>query len=902
MAGYRNYQARARAAFIAKGGATPTPTPGVPQNPSIASLGSNIIEVPSGASRNRQGNFANGQQINTYSCNMHLWAEALDPTARIFAYPAENAIEENSFGMNGLVLAADGHGINEMQRYFPKLQAAMANGRKFIVTVNCPIGLPQPPETRQSVVDRMFNELVDPLLRMGCYVRIDQFVEPGTSKGGYMASGNYWRNLFPTLNDDVAARAALRNVPIIQNRSAVINPASPDANPFPWAIRGGGTEAAQTGDWTHWSTLGGYEQGKKKVDHSIAIGLPRPTLPPVTTANNYAPNPLMATAAGTGVLQNGITGVAPDGSTVSRISTNGTSLAAINVNPISRVLSNTRFGTGAKTLSRVTIDSSALGASDKEAARITMAQITGLTIGKWYVPRFKADVQAFGGWTGISASVACPDHSNSGRSSSVAFAAHNGSGTPVSAIDSNAMPWPAEAYCARFFGHAFKAVATTAYFRIEVGVQKASGLAIVDVGDLELLDFVDVFGVAEPALMMFDPTTDAQPLTIDLPSLNLSFPEEAPVSLNVPLSRSGRITVTGDVYDKNNAPTRFKQDALRLYGGPFDFEAPSLSNGNTGSLTISARSWNPASAVRDAKTVNLSVTDIDDGYTDTFTRTGELGTQGDPYVKYGTGTQTMNANGSRLSGSSGTGRVVYLLQQGAQYEQQAKTLLTGISGAFAGMVISGKDADNFVAIRLGSTSYQLTQVLNGVVSSLGSSELYAPITTDGILRGRREGQKIIFDQGGVPLVSATLADGVGLDWFKSGWFNASSSALSALLDNANFQTTKPFTYVTGIAALKVTSTGNQAVTVSAANPPDIPLTRKVFGSDSVNTTLSIKSATKNSVSQDLSTLPWNTQESDRIRPGGTVGVATDVWALVITQNFLDAKNDGLDTTITITLS
>jgi hypothetical protein len=206
------------------------------------------------------------------------------------------------------------------------------------------------------------------------------------------------------------------------------------------------------------------------------------------------------------------------------------------------------------------------------------------------------------------------------------------------------------------------------------------------------------------------------------------------------------------------------------------------------------------------------VTDVDDGFTDTFNRANQALDASPNWTATGSGTGVISVASNVISAAAGTGRRFYLApQQGATNEQRI-SFSQRVSATSTGpvMVIAGLDADNWIGVRPSTAgAMRLLRCDAGVVTQVGSdAPYYTPyVTGQNIIAQFLGGEVGIYLRG--VLIGAFTGVSIPTTWTRSGLV-AGTGAAASFLDNWNNRVAAPLVSRVGLRALTVTPTTHVA--------------------------------------------------------------------------------------------
>jgi hypothetical protein len=912
---------------------------GVPQNPSVASLGEKPFAGAYGASRSASGNFATPtlEQVIWSSASTWAWLEAMFPAVTFFHYNDRLRPEEvNATNLNGFNFCKDGTDPETQRRLFEqKIKASKAK----VIFRQTATGLVEFNAGATDASAWAASEMlsIDPQISAGKYVLQDEMWETGTNKGGAYGSGQAPRAFVPQGNAGVAAACALRGVPQAKTRQDMIDLAgtySPDFNPLPTLIRGDTTVNPPTGDTTHQGPRGAYAMALRWISTMKAAGFTAKSYAGATpTANNFVTNPDMA---GSNPLSGtGMTGEIADAVTVQVRSRVATTLTAAKVSKVPKTPDI--FGSAPRVWQEFSITGME-GMADKtrEAYQMFVGLTGSVTVGQYYVPVWLMEVDEYAAWSGYCAQVG-PSATNA---KSCVFEPIVAGGGATQVNDTATIPLPNSTPTLRVRGMPFKATSTNNVFNFMFGVGKGAGTAKLRVTGFKLVPMADEYkGISDPDLLMYD-ETDTVPIAITSQATR-TVPEEPAGSYQLTTNKS---IFRSRVVDKTGSEGDFAAMAgsISVTGqvsyGPVNFAAPADKDGNNVyEYTHQVRGFKPGSAwvPQDA---SVAYTDIPNGFfmaAGTKYPDGSAITAGDdiltfnsrggsgltPVGNYTPGNIVFSANAGRGIQITVNGGGGILLPQDGDTVCQAVEEVLATSATSAGITAALADSEsNYIGL-VGWSNRNVTirRNVTGVTGTQMTFTAYRnPTTNDRLKHGIWQTSSGVYQYlvflNDVPAELTAGSNDVTAQVTGSGPLAAArrsmiaprSSTLSVAYAR-NFRNRVATADVKGtakgIAPLVFTSTGTASLSASLAAPIDAPVTRKVYGSTSTDVLPTITGAKLNGADQDITAIPFNFSESDRLRapsaPGGTAG---DVWVITGTQGFAGAINDGLAFSLTVTLT
>ncbi|WP_311272189.1 MULTISPECIES: SGNH/GDSL hydrolase family protein [unclassified Rhizobium] len=808
----------------------------------LAALPADPLIAEVGGSRERQNGIGASNQIRTMSMGQLMWARMQGQNFRSsFYYDAAG-----QSAMNGLTFAQDGEGFIQMKQRVPKILASDVH--LVIVALSSNSVQFNNPDGSTFSVDGYLN-LVKPmildLIAGGKAVMVKELWERGTNAGGPWQANNAPRLLIPSINAAMKTWCQDNGVPFIEVRSTFVDLASPNKEPVTALVRP---------DLTHLSTLGGKAMG------DIFMAALAPYLKAVPARDlltgNLVTNAAMSGTGGT--VGAGATGQAPDSHTLARTgATTATVSSAVIVKD-------------GKRWTEITIDTSTMTAATAEGFTLTPAAITVVS-GKWYVPKVRFEVDAFNGWLG-----APQIRSTTGANSSFGMAPTNSGGSAETAVSTAVLPGPAVAYTGVLEGMPSLGTTTSASIYAAMYFAPGSGIAKIRFTEIALQE------VPDPALFLYD-ETNTTPLTFTS-SATMTTPEEQPFATVVTTSRPASFSLSG-----TNAALFSIDQYGNLTAGAFDADA---GGSNVYTFTITAKPYN-LSLPSVNQNVTLTVTNIDDGYTDLFTGTNgtDLADYSPNWTRVGgaSGAITIDTNAAKNNSVSGAIAVTGYMapQQGdTRYQQIRYTPASSSAGPRQAVLM--QDEANALYLVNGSAVVQVGRLNAGTPTTLFSTVPYKSIgaNTDEIIGNiYNDGTNDILQvlQNGVEIGSG-IVTGILPAARRSGLVSNQSSGSGNRTDKWNNRPSSgKIISKVGLRALTMTPlTGAAGADYAGA-----------LSNRTTNSSISVV-VTKSSVAQ-----PDWLADGDFIRCSA---VTAGTYTVTVTESFAGAVNNNLQTVFTVVIS
>ncbi|WP_311272400.1 MULTISPECIES: SGNH/GDSL hydrolase family protein [unclassified Rhizobium] len=810
--------------------------PGIPVLPNaalLAALPADPLIAEIGGSRERQNGEGAAGQVRTMSMGQLMWARMQGQNFRAsFYYDAAGQSR-----LNGLVFAQDGEGFIQMKQRVPKILASDVH--LVIVALSSNSVQFNNPDGSTFSVDGYLN-LVKPmilaLIAGGKAVAVKELWERGTNAGGPWLAGNAPRLLIPAINAAMKTWCRDNGIPFIEVRSTFVDLASASKEPVAALVRP---------DMTHLSTLGGKAMG------DIYLAALGPYLKAVPARDlltgNLVGNAAMNGASGT--VGAGVTGQAPDNHTVARTgATTATVSSAV-------VVKDGKRGT------EVTIDTSTMTAATAEGFTLTPAAVT-VVPGKWYVPKVRFEVDAFNGWLG-----APQIRSTTGANSSIGMGAANSGGTTETAVSTAVLPGPAVAYSGVVEGMPSQATTTSASIYAAMYFAPGSGIAKIRFTEIALQE------VPDPSLSLYDETSNT-PLTFTS-SATMTTPEEQPFATVVTVSRPASFSLSGP------SAALFAIDQYgNLTAGAFDADG---GGSNVYNFTITAKPYN-LSLPSVSQNVTLTVTNIDDGYTDLFTGTNgtDLADYSANWTRVGgaSGAITINTNAAINNSVGGALPITAYLapQQGDTRYQQIRYVPVGAASVGLRHAILVQDEANSLYVVQGSGVPQVQRLNAGTPSTLLATVPYKAIANNDeiIANLYKDGANDVVQvlQNGVEIGSVNV-NGILPAARRSGLVSNVSSGSGNRADRWNNR----------VSAGKIASkVGLKALTMTPLTGVAGPAYAGALGNRTTNSNISV-TVTKGGVIQT----DW-IADGDFIR--GPAILPGEAFVVSVTENFNGAVFDG----------
>jgi hypothetical protein len=754
------------------GGATPTPTPTPAPGGNAALLaatpkdGSAVVAVL-GGSRQRQNNAGAGAtEIRSMQSGIVTWAQVIGRRFRTTVYSSTGA-DQTASNIGGLFYANDGEGAVPAYQRVPAVLASDAH----VVIVELSSNSLQLSDFdiygRDLGRDLTVNgylanyiTIIEALNAGGKAVIVNDLVERNSAVGGVWAPGSR-RSLVPGINDAMRTYCQGKGIPFIELRPSFIDPASGALNdPRAEVVRS---------DGTHWSAIGGY-LGALIYDAKFSE-LGWQTAVPYSAAGNLIANPTMAGPSG-----------APTSYTLGR---NG-ALATLTPATVAK---------GGRQWLEYSIDATAVGTA-QEAVTITPSA-PATEAGKWYVGRFRFEVDAWDAWYGAINALA-----SAGGNSAKALMPMDAGGSGETDPTSTAMlKGPSQAYSGVLETPPFLAAAAAGFFRIISPSFRQSGT----VGRFRISE-VEYREVPNPALLTYD-EANATPAAITS-ATTFTTPEEQGWETFLTANRRVRWSIVAGVADAASFAID-KHGRLRLLANS-DFESKASY-----SVRVSAQPFNPAlpAATQD---IALTVTDIDDGFVDNFNRTAgtdvfaatgwtPIGIANAVVITNNRATNS-NASGSARGGGQAP-------QQGDTVDQQVEWQApTNSVGAFVAIML--QDVDNFFGVEFASGVPRFARFNAGVKSFPGTATPYKTVSSSDVLKLQRLNDQVRLYQNDVLIAGPVDVTGILPDAKRSGIVsNNLGSSNNQTIDN--FRARRAVAVVPKIALKALTLTNDTLLTGQA---------------------------------------------------------------------------------------
>lgn len=835
----------------------------------ISALPANPLIGVLGGSRDRQDGvgISNTQELRSMSMGVENWARIKDRRFRDTFYWS-NGVDANSNFMGGVLFANDGDSFNVMWQRIPAILASDVNLVWVDMTTNGinandvdiygnDLGVPL------SVTGycNLLFQCVDTLIAGGKAVGIIGLWERGTIAGGNWNSGAAARLLVPSIVSYAKTQAAARGVPFADERSVMIDTSTANNQPFAAYVRS---------DQTHRSTKGGKLCGDLR-SALMATFLPAVADYDATAAGNMVSGGVFNNT-NTGTVSGGGTGVAPAGVTIntaSLISAGATVSCAV-------IQKNGHYW------SELTVD--ALGMGSNRAAASWTFTAANASVGSWYNSRFRVEVDAGDGIIGTPYA----SHTTSTGAKSVSMAPTNDGGSWSEPF----LQGPTEAWSGSLEGQPLKATSTTHGLAI---VSPEFGVSTTGVMKIRICD-VEARPSADPTLLMYD-ETDMAAVSFTS-SASFTTPENSQLSAVCTTNKHARLSIGGgdSAYFRLDKWGRYSWYGADGSSNFPDFDNPLVSASGTPNVyafTETATPFNPAVGAV-SRTVTFTITNVNDGFTDTFN-----GYTGDPTlvpspVTWTRGSSyavdsTFSVTSSRLNASTtASGSIMFAPQQGDTISQDLTFQVLSTSTGFIAAVNLADDGSALGAqIIVGKIQIKKRQ---GSASFVQIQEIAPPLTLTGSkIRLVRIASTLYVYQSGVLIGTydvTGVCDGTAGSTLakKSGFISLTTTAP---VDNVTVKTSDPTPPATKIVLKTLTLTnGTQTETGLVAG--------SVYGEALGNLT----GAPSVAVTTDASALFYMDGVALRSRdvvPAGTYSITT-------TETNPNAANNNTPTTFTLTFS
>lgn len=860
MAGYRNRQARARAAFIAKGGATPTPTPGLIQftTPIVAGLG---------ASRVRQAAIGSDTTVYEMPNGILSWLKLLDERVIHTNWLDTNSATMNSKNMDGLTFAYDGDGYSAMYSRIPKL----ANTRSDIIIHE--LATAQIQFTNRAIDGRdlgttfsvagycsVAQKVLGDLLaaKPNSLVVVCALVERHTSTNGPWGANQGPRNLVPDVN--AAMKTWCENTPrtvFVDIRQGMVDPAD-NNNPLPWVVR----------DGTHWTPTSSYifAQRVKDAIAPYIVGTARGTL---GIGSNLVPD-LSGDTTITG------TNLSGQVATTWKLTRGGATSNSV-------VAASKATDANGKVWQQFTINRSGMTDGQLETLVFAPASAFSVVSGQFYVGSGLVNVSA-GSQVYVPAALVV--------NGAVGMAGTNNGETPLTSIGGyggTVLEFPATGFSGRMETATGKATNTTGAFEHRMMFGRGDGSALtIRVADLEYKQ------VSDPMLLMYN-ASDTTPIAITS-SAAVSFPEETVPTVQITTNKPfAKFAIAGADVAKWSID---KFGLMKRLTTP-NFEIPDDANANNvDELTITVADFNRNNGTASQNWTGTTL-DIDDGITDLFN--GTPGTDLADYsanwtrvdgvanaINIGSGGKTAVNN---TAGAATTSRTSYMyVQQGDTPFQEVRVNIASGS-AQPSYAIRLQNRDNYLAYAFFGGNVVIDRRLSGTNTTLATFVPYKTLAVNDsivaqILESGGEHRLSVF-QNGVRLKTSGGADYIDVASHfptvkRAGVISNTGGGSNNEFDNFNNRVAAPIVSSVGLYGLSLTpTTGSAGVNIAAT------INGKTYGSTIDVTQTSGPSAVN-----------WI---ADGTVLRGTNPVA-GTYVLTLTETMTGAVNSGRPSTITIVVT
>lgn len=881
---------RERAAVISQ--------PAIPANPKVGILGaSRFKHNVYGSNPTGSAGVLNGQQ-----CGWLEWTYILGNN--IFEFPVwEDAISgtttSNSNGTNGFVFAQDGQVLQQMERRIPKI---LASDLDLLIYNHNISSIGQIGDTSAAAYCAYDQEII---LEMFGQVHIvtDNVWERGTGAVGPWVSGGLARTQTPTINSTMLAWQTTKSIGMLDFRSKLINVGVGDNQPIPAYMRSADMTSTTT-DVTHLGNIGGYELARDIVVPWFNANVPFTTRPDPLRAGNLHPNPTFTGSVA--VVAAGGAGFLPTGATFTRTGAAVTSTFSILSEP---PVDTGRFGvSNVAKIQAVLSGAGGLGAGVREGGVIAFT-VTGLTVGHWY--EFASLVEHLVATNSGSIMMSI----NDGTNAVTALQPVDAGGTQSDFFNSGMLPVTQDAWSGRVPTHYLKSVATSVTVRYYFAAVTGAGTPTFKFGTPEVRE-------------ISDPTrhfAQTGPLTFSS-AASVTVPEEESSTFQIQTSIpcqfgaqtkiwSGQLqtgygsaaAISGT--DAINSGVTIDPNGLATFPSR-DFENPADADANNVyTFTWTATPFDPSiSGV--AQNFTLTVSDVDDGFSDAFN-----GTAGTDLAVYdpvnwsrvgSSGAIKINPAGTKAINTTSFGSTAYYFapKQGDTYEQTVIAKLGDNSLKMSVICIGTNDGQTYV--KWVPTATDLTfgySIAGGSINTLGTvtaaSDLYKSMAANDYITTRIKGTNLEVYQNGVLVKTFNLSTGMtagagaAANWATiqtcrySGMRNNNSAAAGTLESWNNRVSATVYDALYGLR--NITST---PATITTGGGVLVLLT---LAGQTAGSTYTLSNVKKGGVA---SSEEW-VQDGAFVR--GT-SPSTGAWTMDITENNANAANDGRVSTLAITIS
>lgn len=842
-----------------------------PAQPSLASIPANPLVVFVDASRFRQHNYAtfSGSKSNVSSfqngfmnwmvahvgrCRVDVWE---DHSVYANANPTGSSAYGGA-GMGGSNYGLDGRTFSWNESWFPKVGASTAS----IVVLSCNLGsINNEGDGTFTAYCNRLKAGIATLWASGKYVVLLNTAERGVNAGGIWISGGAGRVQTHQINTEMGIWCPANSVPVVDHHGTQINLLDADHNPKSTYVR-------YPPDDTHWSNLGGYGAafdagGANDVFDAI---LPAFAEPDPTRAGNLL-DATLPTVGGTGVA-NG-KGTMPDGWTLDITNlTNANVLAEI----VTEAPANpTRFGaTPIRKLKFTFSNCSAIVGNAREGI-VASIPVTGV-LNSWYQQSALIETSASDGtWGGCQFSMSIATGAGA-----VTMAPIDGGGSqPSNIFGTTLLPVTQAARHDRPMSPWYKTTNTAMTIRFSA--------AVLNGADSPWVKF------ALPRVAADGDPQDAYRANTTTPvftsASTLSTPEESagtfPVTCSAPIAGYKVTGTDAALFSITNAGV--------LSWNALDYEIPTDADTNNDYVfTITATPVNPDKA-QITQSFTLTVTDINDGFTDQFTyaqaTTDLAAVTASPWTRLGTlNAIRTNAATGRVQNNSAIATTYYFApQQGTNvYEQTIIAKIGDNATKMSMMILMNAGATKFLRAIEGGTGvadWIISDEVGTIATVAGLTDLYKTKASFDSFTFRVYGTNLEVYQNAVLVktidLTSRLAAGLNACYF-SGLRNSGSG--SGTLESWNNRVS-PATYtaVVGLRALTLATTTGTALT---------PFVSVVTGKNTgAASSITISNLKKDAVA---SSDDWFTDGSV-IRASSP---AAGTWTMDITENYPGSVNNN----------
>lgn len=804
-----------------------------------------------GASRQRQNAAIASNENRTLPTSETTWAQALDRRFS-FQYWYDNSANQNSANMLGSIFANDGDGFNQQWNRLPKIVASdiqviiyelPTDGIQInnydIYGTNLGTSL-----SVDGYCDRA-KQIINYLIDNGVAVIIRSLWERNVSTGGVWASGQAPRLLVPSIDAAMSAWGVTNGIPFIDERAVLIDTGTSDNNPISAYVR----------DGTHFSPIGGYVGGKTQRDLLATVFNAAPAS--AVETGNKTTNPSLSGTGGSG-----LTGTIATSLTGSRtIASTATVTAAIITD-----------GNGER-WQECQIDTSTMTPSTIEGINFAVA-LNAVVSGDWYESRCKVQVDAWDGWKGVP-NLAFDVGT---RNVTVLPPVDSGGSVPFP-VNMNVMQGPTEAYAIEPVSGQLLSDTTSATFGLDVYFTAGTGIGKFRFTQPQL------YPVADPRTLMYDESSVLTPSITS--SASISIPEEANYTHTLTANMPGRWSISGTDAALIGTPDQHG----RLVISSKDYELP--TDANTDNVYTATITFTPFDTRRSAvtQTLNVTVTDVNDGFTDLFNGTAglDLSVYSANWTLVGVALGiVIHTNGAEAVNDSTKLTAAYLSpQQGNTDEQRVSAKIQSGSGKMH-RAIRLLDQDNALFFTEESNNVVVKRRNAGSVTTVGTFTPYKTLANNDVIGAQVLNDNLEVWQNDVPLVLASgtrvisgalFHDGV----VRSGLLSSNTASAFGRIYDYNNRVAATHADKVGLKALSMTPlTGTAGTNYVGA-----------LSSRTVGSTISV-SVTKSAVVQT----DW-LADGDFIRcPAVTAGTYT----VTVTENFPGAVNDGRQTVFTVVIT